>query len=123
MAQKNYSELILQETARVIPWGIMLLLVVLIGSSWIKQDVKEGVEFAVQTIADKAKSTVLNPGIITPLKQNTKEAVEFVMKTAIAEAKNTALDTGTFMRIKQNAKEAIEFTSKTAAREFHKPRK
>jgi len=122
MAQKNYSELMLQETVKVIPWGIMLLIVVLIGSSWIKQDVKEGIEFTVQTTADKAKSIVLDSSVITPLKQNIKEAVEFAMKTAISEAKNAVLDTDTFTRIKQNTKEAIEFTSKTAAREFNKSR-
>ena len=117
MGQVNYGELIRRETVKAIPWGIMLLIVILVGGSFLKQNVKEGVEFALQSTMQEMKIAILDPEVFVPIKQNAKEAVEFVMSTTISEAKKAALDTDTFVRVKQNAKEAIEFTAKKVAEE------
>jgi len=118
MADEDVSQLIRRETARAIPWGVMLLVVMLIGGMWVKHEIREGIEFASQTLIRDAKRAVLDPQVFIPLKKNAREAIQYTARTAMDEAKQAMLATGTFVPIKRNAKEAIEFTAKTAADQY-----
>lgn len=107
-----------REAIRAVPWGVMLLVVILIGGAWLKQEVKEGIEFTSRTVVRDVKVAVLDPGVFMPLKQNAKEAIEFTARAAMQEAKSAVLETDTFVPMKHKVKEAIEYTARTAADQY-----
>lgn len=118
MNNENLIRLMKRETARSVPWGVMLLVVVLISTAWIKQDVREGVEFTTQTIFRDAKAAVLDPHVFVPLKQSVKRTIRYTAYTAINEAKDAVLTADTFVPMKRKVKEAIEYTARTGADQY-----
>ena len=67
-----------------------------------KQQIKEGIQFAFETYEDEAANVAYCVG--TPLTQNAKEAIEFFAKSARKEIKDLINDP----QVKENLKELIE---------------
>jgi len=120
MADENMVHIMKVEAVRALPWGIMLLVVMLLGGMWIKQEMKEGFEFASRTVVRDVQSAALDPRVFVPLKQNAKEAIQYVTHTAIQEAKDAVLAPRTFVPMKRKVKEAIEYGAVTAADQYER---
>ena len=118
MNDESLIDVMMREAARAVPWGIMLLAVLLIGSMWLKQDAKEVSAFASRAMINNVKKAVLDPKLFVPLKQKTKEAIQYTAHTAIQEAKNAVLRSDTFVPMKHEVKKAIEYTANTAANQY-----
>ncbi len=120
MADENMIHVMKVETARALPWGVMMLVVMLLGGMWLKQEVKEGIQFASQTVIRDVRSTVFDPHVLIPLKQNAKEAIQYVTHTAIQQTKDAVLEPQTFVPMKRKVKEAIEYSAIIAADQYER---
>ena len=87
-------------------WGIVFLVVFCIAAIGIKQQVKEGVQYAVTQSMQEAANLAYSYNVVVPVKKNIKEGIEFVAKTAKNEIKGILNDP----QIKQDVKEALEFS-------------
>ena len=114
MVNESLGQVMKREAARAVPWGVMLLVVVLISGAWIKQELKEGVEFATQTVLRDTKAAVLDPSV----KQSVRGAIWYTAYVTMQEAKDAVLDADTFVPMKRKVKEAIEYTARTAADQY-----
>ena len=88
-----------------IPWGIIFLIVFLIASIGIKQQIKESIQFATRMAIYGTSSLVLSYPVFTRLKQNAKEGAEFAAKTARNELRNLLHDP----QVKKDLKEVFEY--------------
>ena len=105
MKENSLGQLFVKNLVIAIPWGIIFLLVFLIASLGIKQQVREGIQFAAKTGIHEAKNLALDYPTLTRIKQNTKESVEFTAKTARNELKGLFNDP----QVKKDLKEIFEY--------------
>lgn len=120
MNEETMFDTMKTEAARALPWGVMLLVVMLLGGMWVKQEMKEGIEFASRTVVRDVQSAALDPRVFVPIKQNAKEAIQYVTHTAIQQVKDAVLAPRTFVPMKRKVKEAIEYGAVTAADQYER---
>lgn len=118
MNNESLIEVMMREAARAAPWGIMILVLILFSGMWLKQEAKEDIQFASQTVIRDVKAAVLDPAVFVPLKRKAKAAIQYTTHTAIQEAKDAALQSDTFVPMKHEVKKAIEYTAATAANQY-----
>lgn len=82
MEQESLGTIMLREMARAIPWGVMLLIVFLVAGVFLKQEVKESVEYSLKTVIQESKQALLSPEVFIAVKQNAKEAIQYATKEA-----------------------------------------
>lgn len=104
MKEGSLAQLFVKNLVIAIPWGIIFLLVFLIVSVGVKQQIKEGIQFAVKGGIYEAANFAVDYRTIVPVKQNIKEGVEFVAKTTKDELKKFLNDP----QVKKDLKELIE---------------
>ena len=73
MKEDGLGRLFIRHLVMAVPWGIMLLVVFFIAEIGIKQQVKEGIEFAGITARQEIRSILNDPQV----KQDLKEALEY----------------------------------------------
>jgi len=73
MKEDGLGRLFVRHLVMAVPWGIMLLVVFFIAEIGIKQQVKEGIEFAGTTARQEIRSILNDPQV----KQDLKEALEY----------------------------------------------
>lgn len=120
MNDENMAHIIKLEAARALPWGVMVLVVMLFAGMWLKQEIKEGIAFASQTVIQDVRTAVLEPRTFVPMKRKVKEAIQYAAHTAIQQAKDAVLQPQTFVPMKRKVKEAIQYTAKTAADQYER---
>ncbi len=108
MKENALGALFLRHLVMAVPWGIILLLVFFISAIGIKQQVKEGIQYAIRTSIYEAADLAFSYDLVAPVKKNIKEGIEFVAKTARKEIKAFIIDP----QIKQDLKEALEYSGK-----------
>jgi hypothetical protein len=81
MNQDSLVKLFVKHLVMAIPWGIVFLVVFLIVSVGIKQQVKEGIQFASRVAIHETGNMVLHYPVFSRVKQNAKESFEFAAKT------------------------------------------
>ena len=118
MSAESLIEIMMREAARAMPWGIMILVLILFSGMWLKQEAKEDIQFASQTMIRDVKAAALDPAVFVPLKRKVKEAIQYTAHTAIQEAKDAVLQSDTFVPLKHEVKKAIEYTATTAANQY-----
>ncbi|MBC8392140.1 MAG: hypothetical protein H8E17_06215 [Deltaproteobacteria bacterium] len=101
MKENDLGNLFVRHLVMAVPWGIMLLIVLFISAIGIKQQVKEGIQYAIRTSVNEAANFAFQYSVVVPVKQNIKEGVEFVAKAASKELR-----------------EGFEFAAKTARKEI-----
>jgi len=106
MKENDLGNLFLRHLVMAIPWSIILLLVFFISTMGIKQQIKEGIQYAVKTSIHEAANVAYSYNVVVPVKKNIKEGIEFVAKTTKNEIKSLLKDP----EIKQDIKEALEFS-------------
>ncbi len=104
MKENGLGNVFLRHLVMAVPWGIIFLAVFFIAAVSIKQQVKEGVEYAIRTSIYETANLAFSSGVVIPVKQNIKEGIEFVARTAKNETKNLLKD----LQVKQEVKEALE---------------
>jgi len=105
MKEDNLGALFLRHVVMAIPWGIMFLIVIFIASIGIKQQIKEGIQYAFHTGIQETANFAYRYNTVVPIKKNVKEGIEFVAKTAKNEIKSLLQDP----QLKQDMKEALEY--------------
>lgn len=103
MKENGLGDLFLKHLVIAIPWSIILVLVFFIASFGIKQQVKEGIQYAVRSSIQEAGNFAFQYQLVVPVKKNIKEGVEFVGKTAKREIKALLKDP----EFKQDLREAL----------------
>lgn len=108
MKEGGLGTIFLRHLMMAIPWGIILLIVFFIAMFGIKQQIKEGMQFAARVAVYEASNLVFDPYVVTPIKQNIKEGIEFVAKTTKNEIKDFLNDP----QVKKDLKELIEYSGR-----------
>lgn len=94
MGEKSVGQLfkegLIQAAARALVYGTVLILVTVLCSGIIKQQIKEGIEYGVQaallhTSAVLLDDEIFNQVILPKVKQNMKEAIEYTIMRAKRE--------------------------------------
>ncbi len=106
MKEDNFGRLFLRQLVMAVPWGVIFLIVLFIAVAGIKQQVKEGVQYAVNTSIQECADLAFNYGTVTAVKKNVKESIEFITKTTKNEIKELLNDP----QVKQDIKEALEYS-------------
>jgi len=106
MKDNSLGNLFLRHLVMAIPWSIILLLVLFISAVGVKQQIKEGIQYAVKTSIQETVHFAYSYNVVVPVKKNVKEGIEFVAKTAKNEIKSLLKDP----EIKQDIKEALEYS-------------
>ncbi len=107
MKENSLGQLFVRNLVMAIPWGIIFLIVFLIASIGIKQQIKEGIQFAMRMGIYETSSLALSYPVFTRLKQNIKESAEFAAKTVKNELKNLLHDPV----VKKDLKEIFEYSA------------
>ena len=81
MNEDSLAKLFIKNLVMAIPWGIIFLVVFLIVSIGIKQQIKEGIQFASKVAIYETSNMVLDYPVFSRIKQNAKESFEFAAKT------------------------------------------
>jgi hypothetical protein len=108
MKENGLGGLFVRHLVIAIPWGVIFLIVMFIASIGIKQQIKEGIQYAIRTGIKESGNFVYNYQMVVPVKKNVKEGIEFVAKTARNEIKALLQDP----QVKQDLKEALEYSGK-----------
>ncbi len=106
MKEDTFGRLFLRQLVMAIPWGLIFLLVLFIAAAGIKQQVKEGVQYAIVESINESAALAFDNRTVIAVKKNVKEGIEFVAKTARKEVKGFLNDP----QVKQDIKEALEYS-------------
>ena len=91
MDEKSYGKLVAEELVRAITralvYSIALLCIVNIVLGTLRQEAKEAIEYATETVIGEAMYTIhsdpdFNQHILPKIKQNAKEAIEYAVDAA-----------------------------------------
>ena len=85
--EMGLGRLIVREAFRAATWGIVLLVILGIFISTMKQDIKEGIAYGVDRAVAQAARYATDPALIGKTKQLIKEGIEYTMTKASKEAK------------------------------------
>ncbi len=105
MKENSLGQVFVRNLVAAIPWGIIFLIVFLIASIGIKQQIKESIQFATRMGIYETSSLALSYPVFTRFKQNVKESAEFAAKTARNELRNLLHDP----QVKKDLKEVFEY--------------
>jgi flagellar biosynthesis/type III secretory pathway M-ring protein FliF/YscJ len=104
MKEDSLVKLFVRNLVMAIPWGIIFLVIFLIASVGIKQQIKESMQFATRIAISEISNRLLDYPVFIRIKQNTKESIEFSAKTLRNELKDLLNDP----QVKENLKEILE---------------
>ncbi len=108
MKEDGLGRIFLRHLVMSIPWAITFLAVFLIVTVGIKQQIKEGIQYAVTMTLCETSYAAFNRNITELVKQNIKEGLEFAGKTATVEIKYLLNDP----QVKKDLKAALESEGK-----------
>lgn len=75
----SLGRLFIQEMIRAGTWGIVLLLILGMFLMSIKQEIKEGIAYGVDRVANRAVMVATDPYLIGKSKQLVKEGIEYTL--------------------------------------------
>ncbi|MBU4463313.1 MAG: hypothetical protein L6247_00720 [Desulfobacteraceae bacterium] len=102
--EDGLGKIFIRHLVMAIPWGIIFLIVLIIAVAGIKQQIKDGLQYAVRTSIYETSNFVLDTHMYTRIKQNIKEGIEFAANTGRKEVQSLLNDP----QVKQDIKEAFE---------------
>ncbi|MBW2006116.1 MAG: hypothetical protein JRI72_16245 [Deltaproteobacteria bacterium] len=108
MKEDGLGNIFVRHLVMAIPWGIIFLVVFLIASIGVKQQIKEAIQFGAKTAISESRNAAFGYHMVVPVKQNVKEGMEFAAKTVKRELKNLLNDP----QVKKNLKEILESGSR-----------
>jgi len=110
MKENDLGGLFLRHLVIAIPWGIIFLIFMFVASLGIKQQIKEGIQYAFRTGLQESLSVAYRYQTVVPVKKNIKEGIEFAAKTAAKEIKVLLHDP----QVKQDITDVLEYSGKKA---------
>ena len=108
MKEEKPGQIFIRNLAAAGAWGLVFLVVFAVAAIGIKQQIKEGVQFAFRTALYETSGVLLDPNLVQPVKKNVKEGIEFVAHTIKKEVRAVLQDP----ELKQDIKEAVEYTDR-----------
>ena len=72
MKENDWVGLLVRHLVMAIPWGIVFLIVMSIAAIGIKQQIKEGIQYAIRTGVQESANFVYYYQLVDPAKQNVK---------------------------------------------------
>jgi len=105
--ENSLVQLFVRNLVMAVAWGIIVLVVFLIVSVGVKQQIKEGIQFATKMGIYETSSLALSYPVFTRIKQNIKEGAEFAAKAAKNELKDLLNDPA----VKEDLKEIFEYSA------------
>ncbi len=108
MKEDGLGKIFIRHFVMAIPWGLIFLFVIIIAAAGIRQQLKEGIQYAVSTSIHEGRAAAFDCYTVTAVKKNIKESIEFIAKTAKNEIKGLLNDP----QVKQDIKEALEYSGK-----------
>ncbi len=108
MKDDGLGRIFLRHLVISIPWAITFLVVLFVAGASVKQEVKEGIQYATKIAVNETAYFATKYNTIVPVKQNVKEGIEFAAKTVKDQVKDLLSDP----EFKQDLKEALEFAGK-----------
>lgn len=105
MKEDGFGKMFLRHLVMAIPWGVIFLLVFFIATLSIKQEIKEGIDFAIKSAISETARFAFDDHVAGAVKQNIKEGMEFAAKTAKNELENLLNDP----QVKKDLKEIFEY--------------
>ena len=106
MKEEGLGSLFLRHLVMAIPWGIIILVVFFITLACLKQQIKESIQYSVESAVCEVVDFGFDPRIVAVVKQNLKEGIEYLANTG----KNEIIDILNDPKARQNIKETIEGT-------------
>jgi hypothetical protein len=104
MKEDGLGQLFVKNLVMAIPWGIIFLIIFLIASLGVKQQIKESMQFAARMAITETSNKVLAYPVFSRIKQNTKEGIEFTAKSLGQELKLLLNDP----QVKEDLKEILD---------------
>ncbi|MBN2686866.1 MAG: hypothetical protein JXR85_01705 [Deltaproteobacteria bacterium] len=101
----SVSKVFMREAARATPWGLMIIIVVLICLGFINYTGKQLVNYAQENAARTIRQVVTNHEIVEGFRQNVKKGIEYTFGKAAGEFRKVLRDP----QLKQDMKEAVEY--------------
>ena len=98
----------IREFARAVPWGIVVIITVLICFSFIGYSGKKMIDYAQGNAANTIRQIVTDPVLVEGIKRNIREGVEYTLTRTKAGVRDILADP----ELKQDVKEALEYTGK-----------
>ena len=106
MKENGLGKIFIRHFVMAIPWGLIFLFVLIIAAAGAKQQLKEGIQYAVKTSIQEGRAVAFDSCTVITVKKNIKESIEFIAKTAKNEIKALLNDP----QVKQDIKEALEYS-------------
>ncbi len=95
-----------REFARAVPWGIVVIITVLICFGFISYGGKKMIDYAQGNAANTIRQVVTDPILVEGIKRNIREGIEYTL----TRTRNEVMSVLTDPELKQDAKEALEYT-------------
>jgi hypothetical protein len=108
MKEDSLGHVFVRNLVAAIPWGIIFLVIFLVVSLGVRQQIKESMQYAARMAISETSNVALSYPVLTRIKQNIKEGVEFSGKTARIELRNLLHDP----QVKEDLKEILESSPK-----------
>jgi len=103
MKENSLGQLFVKNLVMAIPWGIIFLVVLLVVSIGLKQQIKESMQFAMRMAITETSRVALDYPVFSRIKQNAKESMEFSAKAFSHELKSLLNDP----QVRENLKEVL----------------
>ncbi len=103
MKEDTLARIFIKNLVMAIPWGIIFLIVLLIGFLGVKQQIKESMQFAARMAISETSRVVLDYPAFTRIKQNAKESIEFSANAFSHELKSLLNDP----QVRENLREIL----------------
>ena len=109
----SVSTVFMREVARATPWGLMIIIVVLLCLGFVNYTGKKLINYAQANAAQTIRQVLTDPDIVRGVRKNVKKGIEYTFGKAAGELKKTLRDP----ELKQDLKEAVEYTFSKAGSE------
>jgi len=102
----SVGTIFMREVARATPWGLMIIVVVLICLGFFNYTGKKLISYAQQNAANTVRQIATDQVFVEGVKRNIKEGIEYTLTKAGWEIRSILKDP----ELKQDMKEALEYT-------------
>ncbi len=109
----SVSTVFMREVARATPWGLMIIIVVLICLGFVNYTGKQLINHAQANAAQTIRELVTDPDIVRGVRKNVKNGIEYTFGIAAGEFQKILRDP----ELKQDLKAAVEYTFSKAGSE------
>jgi hypothetical protein len=101
----SVSQVFMREAARATPWGLMIIIVVLICLGFVNYTGEQLINYAQSNAAKTIRNVMTDREIVEGFRKNVKKGIEYTFGKAAGEFRKVLRDP----QLKQDLKEAVEY--------------